>query len=291
MTATEITPALIERLPLPNHDDGDVKQGRGTVLIVGGTAETAGALVLAGVAALRVGAGRLRMMTVAAVSPALQAAVPEARVVGLRADLRGNIHPDEAAKIADKAARADAIVIGPGVLDADATVPLVEAAMSSGTSGTVVVDAGALAALGAHPEWASRLEGRLILTPNEGEMRHVDHRSDGSLQERAAEAASTIGGIVVLRAPETWVATPEGEVFVHRGGTIGLATSGSGDVAAGVFGGLAAQGADPLAAAVWAPYLHGRAGENLSGRVGRVGFLARELLDELPTVLAVLTDG
>ena len=291
MTATEINPALISSLPLPRHDDNDVKQGRGTVLIVGGTAETAGALALAGVAGLRVGAGRLRIMTVSTISAALQASVPEARVIGLRADAEGNIDTREADRVAEKAARADAIVIGPGVLDADATVPLVGAVTSSGTDGTVVIDAGAIAAIGRHPEWAGRLAGRVILTPNEGEMRHIDSLSDGPLEERAVAAAEATGCIVALRAPETWVATSDGETFVHRGGTVGLATSGSGDVAAGVFGGLAAQGADVLATAIWAPYLHGRAGERLSERVGRIGFLARELLDELPAALAELTHG
>lgn len=289
MSVTEITPALASRLPLPRHRDDDVKQGRGTVLVVGGTAETAGALVLAGLAALRVGAGRLRIMTVDSVSPALQAALPEARVIGLRADDHGNIDRREADKIADKASRADAVVLGAGVLDAGATMPLVEAVASSGTNGTVIVDAGAVAAIGEHPEWAAPLAGRMILTPNERETRHVDGRDDGSLRERASAAAASTGCIVALRAPETWVATPEGEVFFHRGGTIGLATSGSGDVAAGVFGGLAAQGAEPLTAAVWAPYLHGRAGERLSERIGRVGFLARELLDELPAVVTELS--
>ena len=291
MTDVDITPALVSRLPLPRHGDDDVKQVRGTILVVGGSSETAGALTLAGVAALRVGAGRLRMMTVESVSPALQAAVPEARVIGLRADARGNIDPAEADKIGDKAARADAIVIGPGVLDAEATIPLVEAVATSGMNGTVVVDAGAVAAFGRHPEWSARLPGRVILTPNEGEMRHIDGRQDGSLRQRALDAAAQTGCIVALRAPETWVATPDGEVFVHRGGGVGLATSGSGDVAAGIFGGLAAQGASALTAAVWAPYLHGRAGELLSERIGGVGFLAREVLDELPSLLGELTHG
>lgn len=291
MTASDITPALMQHLPLPVHDDSDVKQSRGTVLVVGGTSETAGALALAGVAALRVGAGRLRIMTVESVSPALQAAVPEARVIGLRADDNGNIDPREAPRISDKAARADAVVIGPGVLDAEATIPLVDAVTNSKTKGVVIVDAGAVAAVGRNPRLASRLPGRVVLTPNEGEMRHVDGLQDGPLGERAIAAAASTGCIVVLRAPVTWVATPEGDLFVFRGGTVGLATSGSGDVAAGIFGGLAARGASPLAAAVWAPYLHGRAGERLSERVGAVGFLAREVLDELPAVLAELSHG
>lgn len=285
----EITPALLDRVPLPSHDDDVVKHGRGTVLFVGGSSETAGAMILAGLAALRVGAGRLRIMTAASVAPAMQIALPEARVIPLRETADGAIDPDEADRIAEKAAAADATVVGAGILDPEATSPLVDAITSSGTEGVVVVDAGAIAGFGTNPEWAARLGARLILTPNGTEMDHLDGASDGSSRERCAGAAERLGCVVALRAPDTWVAAPDGSLFVHRGGNAGLATSGSGDVAAGVFGGLGAQGAPPLAAAVWAPYLHARAGDRLVERIARIGFLARELLDELPIALAELT--
>lgn len=288
MTAepTEITQALLERLGLPRHDDLDVKHARGTVLLVGGSSETGGAMILAGLAALRVGAGRLRIMTAASVAPALQAALPEARVIALRETEAGAIDPGEASRVAHTASSADAVVVGAGVLDPRATSPLVDAVTGSGTAGTVVVDAGAVAAVAEHPEWAARLEGRLILTPNESEMDHVDGAGGRPPGERCRAAARTLGCVVALRTPETWVATPQGALFVHRGGNVGLATSGSGDVAAGVFGGLAARGAEPLTAALWAPYLHAQAGQRLCARIAKLGFLARELLDELPLVLA-----
>ena len=87
---------------------------------------------------------------------------------------------------------------------------------------------------------------------------------------------------VAVRGPETVIAGPGGEWYVDRHGTVGLATSGSGDVAAGLAAGFAARGADPVTAAVWAAAVHGLAGERLGGP----GFLARELLDVVPAVLS-----
>jgi len=80
-------------------------------------------------------------------------------------------------------------------------------------------------------------------------------------------------------------ATPDGEQFSVPKGNPGLATSGSGDVLAGAVAGVAARTADTLAAGVWGLALHGAAGDRLAARIGGVGFLARELLDELPLCL------
>jgi NAD(P)H-hydrate repair Nnr-like enzyme with NAD(P)H-hydrate dehydratase domain len=82
------------------------------------------------------------------------------------------------------------------------------------------------------------------------------------------------------------IASPDGRCYRTQKGNIGLATSGSGDVLAGIVAGLAARGAEPLQAALWAVNLHSGAGDRLLHRVGAVGYLARELLDELPQLLA-----
>jgi NAD(P)H-hydrate repair Nnr-like enzyme with NAD(P)H-hydrate dehydratase domain len=78
-------------------------------------------------------------------------------------------------------------------------------------------------------------------------------------------------------------------VFECTAGNHGLGTSGSGDVLAGVIGGLAARGADPVQAAVWGVHLHGNAGDVLARRLGPLGYLARELLDEIPPAIARIT--
>ena len=86
---------------------------------------------------------------------------------------------------------------------------------------------------------------------------------------------------------QTVIAQPDGEVSL-KGGGVGLATSGSGDVLAGALAGLLARGAKPIEAAVWSVYLHGEAGRRLATRVGPLGFLARELPAEIPGLMAEL---
>jgi NAD(P)H-hydrate repair Nnr-like enzyme with NAD(P)H-hydrate dehydratase domain len=101
----------------------------------------------------------------------------------------------------------------------------------------------------------------------------------------ALSAAARFGAVVALKGGESWIAEPGGAIYHYTGGSIGLATSGSGDTLAGIIAGLAARGAPPAHAAVWGAFLHGAAGQALARRMGPLGFLARELLDELPALL------
>jgi NAD(P)H-hydrate repair Nnr-like enzyme with NAD(P)H-hydrate dehydratase domain len=94
---------------------------------------------------------------------------------------------------------------------------------------------------------------------------------------------------VILKGAVTHIAAPSGETYRNsQAGNVGLATSGSGDALAGIIAGLAARGADPLQAAVWGVYLHGSAGDRLARRGGPLGYLPRELLAEVPALLAEL---
>jgi NAD(P)H-hydrate repair Nnr-like enzyme with NAD(P)H-hydrate dehydratase domain len=102
----------------------------------------------------------------------------------------------------------------------------------------------------------------------------------------ARQAAKLFRAVVVLKGAKTCIATPEGEVYINKTGNVGLATSGSGDTLSGIIAGLAARGAEPAQAAAWATYLHGRAGDRLAKKIGRLGFLASELLIEIPILLS-----
>ena len=88
-----------------------------------------------------------------------------------------------------------------------------------------------------------------------------------------------------MKGSLTYIASADGRVWVHEGGSVGLGTSGSGDVLAGVIAGLAARGQRPEQAAVWGVWLHGKAGKTLADRQGLVGFLAREIPGEIPAFL------
>ena len=88
-----------------------------------------------------------------------------------------------------------------------------------------------------------------------------------------------------MKGIDSHIVTPSGQVWVYSGGSPGLGVSGSGDVLAGIVGGLLARGAAPLNALLWREWLNGKAGESLAKRVGPVGFLAREIAAEVPSLL------
>ena len=266
-----MSPSPLAERELPRHE-GD-KEGRGQVLIVAGSVPTPGAALLAGIATLRVGAGKLQIATAPENRTAIGIHVPESLTIDV-ADLSA---------LTTAATRADAVVVGPGLLDDDAgVVRAVATALVEEEADTVlVVDAGALACL---PETLPR---RTVLMPNvdEADELGIDASRDG-----VVAAARRFGAVVAVRGAETWMAAPDGNAFCDDAGNVGLAVSGSGDVLSGMVGGLAARGADPLTAVLWAVHVHGLAGERLAERVAPLGFLARELLDVVPGVLAELSE-
>jgi len=98
-------------------------------------------------------------------------------------------------------------------------------------------------------------------------------------------AADRFRAIVLVKGIKSHVVTPEGRAWHYEGGAPGLGVSGSGDVLAGIVGGLLARGAEPLNALLWAVWLHGEAGAALAKKVGPIGFLARQISDEIPALL------
>src|ERR1700712_4435404 len=248
-----ITPSLLHSWPLPRPGQNGGKESRGRVLVVGGSQSTPGAVLLAGVGALRVGAGKLQMATAETAATALAIAVPEAGVVGL--------------PLLDQGL--------PGV-DDDASL---------------VLDALALTCGALTQDLLHRFGGRVVITPNEAEMHRIldalggDSEDDAEGLDLAVKGAEALGVVV---AYEGAVATPDGRCWRDGTGNAGLGTSGSGDVLAGVAVGLLARGADPAQAAAWAVHLHGSAGDAMAAPVGRLGFLASELLDQVPRILASL---
>ncbi|HET7398038.1 MAG TPA: NAD(P)H-hydrate dehydratase [Intrasporangium sp.] len=282
-----ITAALLRRWRLP--DPAGNKDAKGRVLIVGGGAATAGAILLAAEAALRIGAGKLKMATVAATAPLLSTAVPEAFVAGLPAGETGDISPAAAEVILDLAASADAVLLGPGITDPEAATALLELVVPH-LDTRVVIDALGTAYLTAHPDGVRHLEGRVLLTPNSVELARTLGAShddvDADVHAATAALARQTGAVVLSGSALSYVVTPDGTTWRNEAGGPGVAASGSGDVKAGAVVGLCARGASPEQSAAWGSFAHGRAGERLTASVGRVGFLARELVTELPRVLA-----
>lgn len=289
-TPVAVTRALLRRMALPEPDAGGSKDERGRVFVVGGSVPVPGALVLAGTAALRAGAGKLTLATCARIAPLIGVAVPEALVMGLATTRSGGIAPAAATPIIGAARQVNALLIGPGMMNDRTTTALVARVVRRLESPTLVLDAGALSTLIDQRDALRALGGNIVLTPHAGEMASMLGISESEVAADALgiarRAARELGATVALKGATTFVATPDGTAYRYDGGNVGLATSGSGDTLAGIVAGLAARGATPVRAALWGVYLHGAAGNALARRLGPLGFLARELLDEVPALMA-----
>jgi ADP-dependent NAD(P)H-hydrate dehydratase len=290
MSVAALDLALLRANPLPRLPVESDKNVRGRVFVVAGGAEVPGAAVLAGQSALRAGAGKLQMAATAAFAQSLAFAVPEARVMPVPGDAAGDFDPAAVEALAAAMKRCDAVVVGPGMLDEGVACRIALGLMEHAPEASFLIDAAAMAGLRGHAERLSLHAGRLVVTPHAGEMAGMLEASKDSVLAdplgAARELAQAIRGVVALKGATTHIVTPDGQSYRHTGGSVGLGTSGSGDVLAGVIGGLLARGASPLTATLWGVYLHGRAGARLSDRIGRLGFLAREISDEIAPALA-----
>ena len=282
---------MLRRWPLPlPASDGD-KEGRGRTLIIGGSSELLGAVVLAAEAALRAGAGKLTVATGRSVAHFAALALPEARVIALSETRSGGFSPPptDALGVEDEY---DSVLIGPGMQDDAATRRFALVLLKRLAGTPVVLDARALTAVCDPARDTFRFEGPVVLTPHAGEMAKICGASRDAVERAPAAAAQRmayrLNAVVVLKGAITVIACPDGRSWQHEEPNVGLAVSGSGDVLAGLITGLVARGAALEQAAAWGVVLHARAGRRLARRLGPLGYLARELAAEAPALMASL---
>jgi ADP-dependent NAD(P)H-hydrate dehydratase len=275
--------AALDAHPLPPIIDGD-KETKGRLLIVAGSREVPGAALLSAVAAMRAGAGKVQIATVQSIAPSLGIAVPEARVIGLPEDRAGGFAPEAVERIAEHAAKVDAVLAGPGLSRGDICARMADALF--GSRARIALDAAVLHDL--RPLSVPRHPFPVLL-PHAKELASLlDCDEEEILREPVrcgVRAAELYRSVVVVKGVTSHVVTPDGEAWTYAGGAPGLGVSGSGDVLAGIAGGLLARGAEPLTALLWAVWLHGEAGASLAQKVGPIGFLAREIGGEIPRLL------
>lgn len=270
-----VTPELLRRWGLP--DPGDSKNSRGTAMIIGGSPLSAGAVVLAGEAALRVGAGKVGVTTDAAVADVVRIAFPEAGVY----ESPGAGRPiDDAWRSACE--DSDAVLVGPGLDDLEHAREWLER-LAGLEIACLVVDAFAVGVLRDLPR--STLPRSLIVNANLDEAEVLLGRPIDDLFHDLSRLSRDLDAVVHCYSA---VAAPSGAVWRIDVGGPGLGTAGSGDTAAGAITGFAARGLELERAAVWGAWCHARAGDRLTERMG-LGFLARDLARELPA--AVLDVG
>jgi NAD(P)H-hydrate epimerase len=263
----------------PDTHKGDY----GRVVIVAGSVGKSGAAHLAGMAALRSGAGLVTIATPASVAPIVAAMAPEYMTLPLE-EQDGAIDAEKALD-AVLDLQADVIAVGPGFGTGPAQQAFVFGLLArSGVP--LVLDADALNICAKEPD---RLRGRdgleIAITPHPGEMARLTGLSTDDVQQERVETARKFaterGVYVVLKGHRTLVATPDGRVAINRTGNPGMATGGTGDVLTGVIAAWMAQLLDPEAACRAGVYLHGRAGDLASADVGQPALTARDVVDHL----------
>lgn len=251
----------------------------GRVLVVGGNDGMIGAPVLAGTAALRMGAGLVQIAVPRSILIACLTITPE--LIGLGLGKAVGKDP-----LLDAAEKADAVVIGPGLgRTPEAEARLVRLAR---LPKPMVIDADGLNILAAMKRWPSWFKAHAVLTPHPGEMgrlaklmgrAEVPTDDDGRL-DIAGAAARSFGQVVVLKGERTVVADGR-RAYVNRTGDSTLSKAGTGDVLSGMLGTLLGQGMDRFDAACLAVHLHGRAGELAGKAVGMRCALARDVVDAI----------
>lgn len=272
---------------LPARPSEGHKGRFGHVLVVAGSPGKTGAAALAALGAARIGAGLVTVACSGAVNDVLEVKLTEAMTAPLPNGPGGALGLAAVEPVLELAAGRDVVVLGPGLGRAPETVSAVRRLVAE-LRGPLVVDADGLFAL---PE-PGALKGRRplpIVTPHPGEAGRLLGSTPAEVNadrvRTAASLAHAGGAVAVLKGAATVCADPGGWISVNPTGGPALATGGTGDVLAGMVGGLLAQGLDPFAASWVAAYVHGLAGDLLARRRGSAGVLAGEVAEAVPEAL------
>ena len=288
----QVTPALetiegewVQQCFRPRDSESN-KGDYGKLLCVCGSEGMAGAAVMCAAAALRSGAGLVKLALPRSIYPIAASRLLEPVYVLLDWE-RGALTSESEARLLEALESASACVIGCGLGAAPGTAQLVKKLLETARC-PVVLDADGLNAVCGHLEWLREAAAKkpVIITPHPGEMARLLGVSipqvQGDRLAVAKEFAQENGVAVVLKGAGTLIALPNGRAWMNRTGNPGMARGGSGDVLAGMVGSFAAQGMEPSAAARAAVYLHGLAGDRCAQLLSQQGMLPTDMVGRLP---------
>ena len=290
----ELATAPLMRSLFPARAPAGHKGDCGRVAIVAGSRGFTGACALAAKGALRAGAGLVTMAMPDAVAPVIQGLVAEAISRPLPSTPEGTLAAAALDELLELNESMDAVVLGPGLTQHVETQTLIREVVAR-CRAPLVADADAINALArdAAPLLARR--GPTVLTPHPGEFARLRHTDIASVQadrvNAATAAAREYGCVVLLKGAGTVTADADGRVVINPTGNDGLATGGTGDVLAGIIGGLLAGGAAPFEAAALGAYWHGLAADLIAERRSARTLIAGDLLDYLAEAEHAITHG
>ena len=276
---------LIETIPKLKPRAADAHKGDfGKVCIIAGSIGMSGAAALAGRAALRAGAGLVRVATPKSVLPIVASIEPSFTTIPLAEDSSGRISAKAINTILNAVSDNDCFAFGPGIGVSAAIRGILETLIQQQNL-PLIIDADGLNNLSKIKNWPGRLKAKLILTPHPGEMKRLwaglfREQLPGERRAQALQLAQRTGTVVVLKGAGTVVADGQ-KVYINKTGNPGMATAGSGDVLTGVITALIGQGLSNFDAAVLGVYIHGSAGDIAAEKTGQVSLIATDIIDAL----------
>jgi NAD(P)H-hydrate epimerase len=266
----------------------------GHPLIIAGGLGKGGAALLASRAALRTGAGLVTTAIPACVAVVVAAGQAELMTEPMP-DVDGHFGMGAIDRLREIAPGKTALVVGPGIGVSDDTKALIEFLITqcSSSQRPLLIDADALNALAELGCGLIRkAKGPVVLTPHPGEMGRLLSMDTAGINTDRISAARRLceltGAHCLLKGNRTVIASPAGVVYVNSTGNPGMATAGMGDALSGILGTLLGQGMEALDALALGVFLHGMAADRLARHLGSVGFLAGDLISEVPAALAAL---
>ena len=275
---------IVTRLPaLPTRRPDSNKGDFGRVLVVAGSRGMTGAAILCGRAALRGGAGLVRLAVPADVLPIIANGQPCYMTAPLPCDAAGRLNIHAAGEVEALLGANDLAAIGPGLGQSDGTVACVRAALA--VPKPIVLDADGLNVLHGDAALLRQRAAPTILTPHPGEFARLVRCDTATVLARREELAVQFAGdhglVLVLKGRATLV-TDGKCLYRNTTGNPGMATGGTGDVLTGLIAALVGQKLDAFAAAQLGVYLHGVAGDLARDDLGEVSLIATDLIDYLP---------
>jgi NAD(P)H-hydrate epimerase len=286
---------LVERktvLPYFRRRSKDTHKGTyGHLFIISGSLGKTGAAVMAGKAALKMGAGLVTVGTPESCLPIVARSMDELMTEPLPETQEKTISHEALKKVLSLLKGKDALMIGPGISTHKSTSELVLSLMPK-INVPSVVDADALNILASKPETIKSLRQPAVLTPHPGEFARLLNLSTREVVERklelAPQFAEEYGVYLVLKAYRTITATPDGKVFINPTGNPGMATAGSGDVLSGMIASMIVQEKNLLEAVLAAVYVHGLSGDIGAEKLGEKALTAGDIIRYLPSGLRLL---
>lgn len=270
---------------LPQRQLDTHKGDAGNILLIAGSKGMMGAGLMAALAALRTGAGKATLAVPESLSFAVESGPPEIMVLPLPETPAGSIDSGAFEIVLERTASMDALVIGPGISTNPRTVELVHRLIQN-VEKPILLDADGLNALSQGITVLEGTRAELLLTPHPGEMARLARISTSEVQadrvNLAIDFATRHRVFLALKGAHTILAMPSGNAWINPTGNPALASGGTGDVLAGVLGGLLVQGLGPEESLVAGAYLHGLAGDIVSEEIGDIGLTATDLLPAIP---------